>query len=196
MGMTAPVINEAAALLSRNSTVPVSSSISPNLPIGVAASILPVRAVGVPSSFHNSFLFCAVLKKPGAMAFTRMPTLLKCTASHCVKLLIAAFAPEYAGIFVSGVYAFILDIFIILQSFLSTISRANSCVGNSVPIKFKLNTNSAPDCSRSKKLLVSASISRFVILFVCRGARIIATRSVYEYIAFTEVFKHLRMTFF
>ena len=38
---------------------------------------LPVRAVGVPSSFHSSFAFCLVEKKPGAMAFTRMPTLEK-----------------------------------------------------------------------------------------------------------------------
>ena len=44
-----------------------------------------------------------VPQKPGAMALTRMPILEKCTASHCVKLEIAAFAPEYAGILVSGV---------------------------------------------------------------------------------------------
>ena len=74
--------------------MPISSSLSPNLPMGVAARILPVRGVGVPSSLYRSFSFCFVTKKPGAMALTRMPVLAKCTASHCVKLLIAAFAPE------------------------------------------------------------------------------------------------------
>ena len=68
--------------------------LSPNLPIGVAARILPVRAVGVPSAFQSKAAFCFVEKKPGAIAFTLIPTLLKWTASHCVKLEIAALAPE------------------------------------------------------------------------------------------------------
>ena len=62
--------------------------------MGVAARILPVRGVGVPSSLKSSFWFCLVTKKPGAMALTRMPAGAKCTASHCVKFEIAAFAPE------------------------------------------------------------------------------------------------------
>ena len=37
---------------------------------------------GSKAVFTGSALFCAVAKKPGAMAFTRMPTRLKCTASH------------------------------------------------------------------------------------------------------------------
>ena len=67
-----------------------------------------------------------VQKKPGAIAFTRMPTFEKCTASHCVKLDIAAFAPEYAGIFVSGVNAFIDEILRIEQPSLPIIWRANA----------------------------------------------------------------------
>ena len=62
--------------------------------MGVAARILPVRAVGVPSGFHSRAAFWAVEKNPGAMALTRMPTLEKWTASHWVKLLMAALAPE------------------------------------------------------------------------------------------------------
>ena len=96
-------MKEAASLFSRNKTAPTSSSASPKRPIGVAARILPVRAVGVPSAFQRSAAFCFVEKKPGAIALTRMPILEKCTASHCVKLEMAAFAPEYAGILVSGV---------------------------------------------------------------------------------------------
>ena len=74
MGRTTPVIKLAAFSLSRKSTAPSSSLLSPNRPIGVAARILPVRAVGVPSSFQSSFSFCLVEKKPGAIALTRMPT--------------------------------------------------------------------------------------------------------------------------
>ena len=50
------------------------------------------------------------------MALQRMPVPAKWVASHWVKFDIAAFAPEYAGIFVRGVYAFILDIFMMLAS--------------------------------------------------------------------------------
>ena len=121
MGKTTPVIKPAASLLSRNKSPPSSSSLSPNLPIGVAAKIFPVLAVGVPSSFHKSFAFCFVEKNPGAIALTRIPTFEKCTASHCVKLEIAAFAPLYAGIFVRGVYAFIEEMFKILHPLLPTI---------------------------------------------------------------------------
>ena len=62
--------------------------------MGVAARIFLVRSVGVPSSLKSSFAFCSLAKKPGAMALTRMPTLLKCTASHWVKLVTAALEPE------------------------------------------------------------------------------------------------------
>ena len=68
MGMTTPVMKEAALLFKRNSSAPSSSSLSPKRPIGVAARILPVRAVGVPSAFHSRAAFCLVEKKPGAMA--------------------------------------------------------------------------------------------------------------------------------
>ena len=95
MGMHTPVIKLAASLFSRKSTAPASSfSVSPKRPMGVAARIFPVRGVGLPSGLKSSAAFCLVAKKPGAMALTRMPTLEKCTASHWVKLVTAAFAPE------------------------------------------------------------------------------------------------------
>ena len=87
-------MKDAASLLSRKSTAPESSSALPKRPMGVAARILPVRGVGLPSSSKSSFSFCLVTKNPGAMALTRMPALEKCTASHCVKFEMAAFAPE------------------------------------------------------------------------------------------------------
>ena len=92
--MTTPVTKDAASLLSRNSNAPSNSSACPKRPIGVAARIFFVRAVGVPSAFQSNEAFCLPEKKPGAMAFTRMPTLEKCTASHCVKFDTADFAPE------------------------------------------------------------------------------------------------------
>ena len=115
MGRTTPVIKLAASLLIRKRSPPSSSHDSPNLPMGVAARILPVRAVGVPSGLKRSAAFCFVEKKPGAMALTLMPTFEKCTASHWVKLDIAALAPEYAGILVRGVYAFIEEMLMMLQ---------------------------------------------------------------------------------
>ena len=161
MGNTTPVIKPAALSDTRKRTEPKSSSASPNLFIGVAARILPVRGVGVPSAFHKSAAFCFVEKNPGAIAFTLIFILEKCTASHCVKLDTAAFAPLYAGILVSGVYAFILEILSTLQPFLPSISLANSCVGSKVPRKLRLKTNSTPVSSKSKNDLVSASISPF-----------------------------------
>ena len=70
----------------------MSSSGTPKRPMGVAARIFPVRGVGVPSPFQRSLAFWAVEKKPGAMAFTRMPAPAKCTASHWVKLETPALA--------------------------------------------------------------------------------------------------------
>lgn len=95
MGMHTPVMKLAASLFKRNSTAPASSfSLSPNRPMGVAAKIFPVRGVGVPSGLNSRDAFCLVEKNPGAMALTRIPTLEKCTASHWVKLVMAALAPE------------------------------------------------------------------------------------------------------
>ena len=56
----------------------------------------------------------------------RIPVPAKCVASHCVKLEIPAFAAEYAGIFVRGVYAFMEDTLRIQPDFFSTISFANT----------------------------------------------------------------------
>ena len=93
------------------------------------------------------------------MAFTRMLQFAKCTASHCVKFETAALAPLYAGIFVSGVNAFIEEIFT-MQPPVSSMSVANACVVSSVPRKFRLNTNETPSWSRSKNdRAFSSSIS-------------------------------------
>ena len=65
---------------------------------GVWAMMLSPRAVNVPSAgFVSSVRFCSVIKKPGATALTRRRgeySLAKCTDSHWVKLLMAAFAAE------------------------------------------------------------------------------------------------------
>ena len=76
--------------------------LSTKRPIGVPFRIFALRAVGVPSALKSRARFWLLTRKPGAIAFARMPVPAKCVASHCVKLLMAAFAPEYAGIFVSG----------------------------------------------------------------------------------------------
>ena len=109
MGMTIPVTKLAASLSVSHLSAPIISPASPNLPMGVPASIFLVRAVGLPSLSNKSPLFWLVTKKPGAIAFTRMPDFAKYTASHCVKLDMDAFAPLYAGIRVRGRYAFMLD---------------------------------------------------------------------------------------
>ena len=88
--------------------------------------IFAVLAVGVPSGFHKRAAFCLVEKNPGAMALTRIPDLAKCTANHCVKLDTAAFAALYAGIFVSGVNAFIEEIFKMVDPGLSIMSLAKT----------------------------------------------------------------------
>ena len=72
----------------------------------------------------------------------------------------------------SGVNAFIEEIFKILHPSLSTISWAKICVGSNVPMKFRLNTNSTPLGSKSKKEIVSASISpcsKYSLSVVARG---------------------------
>ena len=61
-------------------------------------------------------------------------------ANHWVKLEIPALAAEYAGILVSGVYAFIDETLRMQPAFFATISFANTCVGSNVPKKFKLKT--------------------------------------------------------
>ena len=61
---------------------------------------------------------------------------------------------------------------IIEQPSLPIICGTNACVGISVPRKLRLNTNSTPDSSRSKKLFVSASISpisKYSLSVVARG---------------------------
>ena len=68
--------------------------------------------------------------------------------------------PIFSGdLLVSGVNAFIELTLRILQPSRPTICRAKACVGIRVPKKFRPKTNSTPDLSRSKKLLVSLSIS-------------------------------------
>lgn len=57
------------------------------------------------------------------MALTRMPTPDMWVQSHCVKLLIAAFAALYAGIFVSGLNAFMDEMLMTVPPPLSAISR-------------------------------------------------------------------------
>ena len=95
-----PVTKPLALSSASHKSVPIRSEISPNFFMGVAAKILPVLAVGVPSSLKRRARFWLVTKKPGAIALQRMLQGAKCTASHCVKLDIPAFAAEYAGIFV------------------------------------------------------------------------------------------------
>ena len=60
------------------------------------------RAAGVPSGLKHRARFWPLTRKPGAMALARMPPPVKWVASHRVKLLMAAFATESAGILVSG----------------------------------------------------------------------------------------------
>ncbi|MCY1464526.1 hypothetical protein D9M71_825590 [compost metagenome] len=86
----------------KNNNVPNKSCGFPKRFCGVAVMIFSESAVSEPSSVSNRFRFCSVIKNPGAMALTRKPASAKCTAIHCVKLLIAAFAALYAGTFVIG----------------------------------------------------------------------------------------------
>ena len=69
-------------------------------------------------------------------------------------------------------YAFILEILRIEHSFLPTISLANTCEGNKVPMKFKLKTNSTPPLSKSKNVLIflaASSNSAYSLSVVARG---------------------------
>ena len=99
------------------------------------------------------------------MALTRMPILEKCTASHCVKLEMAAFAPRIRWDFgerrvrvhgrnVQNVAAIAAE----------HVPPAKACVGRSVPRKLRLKTNSTPFCSRSKKRFrLGVQIARFIV---------------------------------
>ena len=87
-------MNEDKSLFVKNKVAPINSSAFPKRFIGVFLRIFSVLAVGVPSSLNNNFSFCLVTKKPGAIALQRILVCAKCTASHFVKLEIAAFAPE------------------------------------------------------------------------------------------------------
>ena len=106
-GTTTPLTKPEALSERSQSRVPSRSSGTPNLPMGVWEIILSLLGVRLPSSLKSRAWFCAVAKKPGAMALTRMPIFEKWTASHMVKLDTAAFAAEYAGIFVRGQKEFI-----------------------------------------------------------------------------------------
>ena len=78
----------------RKNTPPRSSSLSTKRPMGVPLRILAERAVGVPSGLKSRDRFWLEIRKPGAMALARMPVPAKWVASHWVKLLTAALAPE------------------------------------------------------------------------------------------------------
>ena len=94
MGSTTPVMAEAALSSVRKNTPPSSSSLSTKRPMGVPFRIFAERAVGVPSGLKSRARFWLDTRKPGAIALARMPLPAKWVASHWVKLLIAAFAPE------------------------------------------------------------------------------------------------------
>ena len=64
-----------------------------------------------------------------------------CTASHCVKLLTAAFAAEYAGMRVSGRKAFMEETLRIIPSFCLAIFLPKTWLGRIVPIRFRFETN-------------------------------------------------------
>ena len=65
---------------------------------GCDAKAEQIKAAGG-TAIGINFSFWAVMKNPGAIAFTLIPTFDIWTASHWVKLVTAAFAPEYAGIY-------------------------------------------------------------------------------------------------
>ena len=94
IGSTTPVIALAALSSHRKNTPPSNSSLSTNRLVGVPFRIFSERAVGVPSSLNSSARFWLDTRKPGAIALHRIPVPAKCVASHCVKLEIAALAPE------------------------------------------------------------------------------------------------------
>src|ERR1035437_5146473 len=107
------------------------------------------------------------------MAFTLTPVLARWTASHWVKLLTAAFADEYAGIFVRGLKEFIDEMLIITPDLFLTISAAKTIDGISVPLKLRSKTFSNPSIRRPKNVssLFSFSLpSIFFTLVVAAGA--------------------------
>ncbi len=75
-----------------------------------------------------------------------------CTASHCVKLLTAAFAAEYAGIRVSGRKAFIDEMLRIAPSPRAAMCRPNAWHGRIVPIRFRSSVFSSASAGRSKNV--------------------------------------------
>ena len=93
------------------------------------------------------------------MAFTRIFSFAKCTASHSVKFVTAAFAAEYAGILVSGRYAFIEEILSTEQPFLPIISAINTWLGKSTPLILRSNTKSKPFSSMLKNVKKSLACS-------------------------------------
>ncbi|MBP1634984.1 MAG: hypothetical protein H6Q10_1558 [Acidobacteria bacterium] len=75
-----------------------------------------------------------------------------CTASHCVKLLTAAFAAEYAGTRVSGRNAFIDEMLRIAPSPRSAMCRPNAWHGRMVPIRFRSSVFSSASAGSSKNV--------------------------------------------
>jgi hypothetical protein len=73
IGSNAPV-TKLAASLHRNCTAPFSSLISPKRFIGVLAKTFLLRSVSEPSGLISTARFWSPMKKPGAIAFTRMPS--------------------------------------------------------------------------------------------------------------------------
>lgn len=96
MGSSAPV-TKLAASLHRNCTAPFSSLMSPKRFIGVFANTFLLRSVSEPSGLMSTARFWSPMKKPGAMALTRMPSpyfRASSLASHWVKLATAVLAAE------------------------------------------------------------------------------------------------------
>ena len=67
-------LEKLAASLHRNCTAPFSSLISPKRFIGVLAKTFLLRSVSEPSGLISTARFWSPMKKPGAIAFTRMPS--------------------------------------------------------------------------------------------------------------------------
>ena len=114
------------------------------------------------------------------MAFTLIPTLEKC-GKPLREIGYGGFGTRICGILVNGVNAFIEDMFIIVQPSLPTISSANTCVGSSVPIKLRLNTNSTPEVKiKECNQPFGIRIFGIKILFCGCCSGIVAARTVYS----------------
>src|SRR5690625_2347557 len=119
--------------------------------------ILWLLSVRLPSPSNRRSLFCLVARKPGAIPLTLTPVFESYTLSHWVKFVTEDFAPLYAGIFVSGVYAFMDEILMTVACSFVAMSLPKTWDGISVPRKLSLNTKSMPSVSSSKKSLTFGS---------------------------------------